>query len=298
MGILVTGGAGFIGSNLVGELIKNNKVIVLDNLATGNLENLENHNVEIITKPCSEIPNIKFGNLDFIFHLGIPSSSPMYKENKNLVGESINDFIKILELSKKNNCPLIYPSSSSIYNRNKTPWKENMEIEVTDFYTEARYLMERLAKLYFQLYNLPSIGLRFFSVYGPKEKSKGKYANLVSQFLWVMQKDEQPVIYGNGSQRRDFIFVSDVVNAGLLAMKKLEKEKICEIYNVGTGKNYSLNELVGILNKILGKEIKPKYIENPIKNYIQDTLADTLKAEEHISFKARVNLEEGIKKLL
>ena len=298
MKVLITGGAGFIGSNLSEELTKETEVIVLDNLHTGNLKNLKGINAKIITKSCSEIPNLEFGNLDFIFHLGVPSSSPMYKENPCLVGEAINDFIKILELAKKNNCPVIYASTSSIYNGNPVPWKEDLETKVSDFYTEARYSMERLAELYFQLYEVPSIGLRFFSVYGPKEETKGEYANLVSQFLWVMEKNEQPVIYGDGSQRRDLTFVSDIVKGCLLSMKKLEKEKICAIYNLGTGKNYSLNEVIELLNKILGKNIKPKYIENPIKNYVVETLADTSKAEKELGFKAKIELEDGINKSL
>jgi UDP-glucose 4-epimerase len=164
-----------------------------------------------------------------------------------------------------------------------------------DFYTEARYAMERLAMLYYQLYGVESIGLRFFSVYGPKEECKKNYANLVSQFIWAMNKNEQPVIFGDGSQKRDFIYVRDVVHACLLSMTSKTE---CDVFNVGTGRCYTLNELVDLLNRLLNISIEPKYVENPIKNYVQNTLADTTKANEELGFVAEYTLEEGIKEIL
>jgi len=293
---LVTGGAGFIGSNLVEKLVENNDIVVVDNLHTGSLENLKEfeNKIKFINKSCGEITSEDIGEIDGIFHIGIYSSSPMYKEDRSLVGKAINDFLTILELARRENCKIVFASSSSIYNGNPVPWRENMNIKVTDFYTEARYAMERLADLYYQLHGIESIGLRFFSVYGPKEKYKGKYANLVSQFLWAMKKNETPVIYGDGEQRRDFIYVKDVVNACVLAM---ESNKI-GVFNVGTGKDYSLNELIDILNDVLGKHIKPKYVENPIKNYVQNTKADTEKAKRELGFEHKYSLKEGIEKLI
>jgi len=293
---LVTGGAGFIGSNLVEKLVENNDIVVVDNLHTGSLENLKEfkNKVEFINKSCGEITLEDIEEIDGIFHIGIYSSSPMYKEDRSLVGKAINDFLNILELARRENCKIVFASSSSIYNGNPIPWREDMEIKVTDFYTEARYSMERLADLYHQLYGIESIGLRFFSVYGPKEKYKGKYANLVSQFLWAMEKDEIPVIYGDGEQRRDLTYVKDIVDACILAMKS---DKI-GAFNVGTGKDYSLNELIDILNNVLGKDIKPKYIENPIKNYVQNTRADTEKAKKELEFEHKYSLKEGIEKLI
>ncbi len=139
------------------------------------------------------------------------------------------------------------------------------------------------------------IGLRYFSVYGPHEKSKGKYANLVSQFLWAMMEGKQPVIYGDGAQTRDFTYVEDVVRANLLAMKS---DVNFGIYNVGTGKTYTLNQLVGILNQKLGILLSPQYVENKIKNYVQATLADTAKAKKELGFEAKISLEEGIDRLI
>jgi UDP-glucose 4-epimerase len=219
----------------------------------------------------------------------------MYKEDPYLVGKTINEAIAIFEYARKNQCKIVYASTSSIYNRNPIPYKEDMPIHVTDYYTECRYAIERLARLYYDLYNVKSIGLRLFSVYGPREEHKGKYANIVSQFLWAMLKDQSPIIYGDGSQTRDFIYVSDVVNAFILAMfSNID----CDIFNVGTGKNYSFNEVINLLNKYLGKDIKPIYKPNPIKNYVYHTLADTTKAEKILGFKAKISLEEGIRNII
>jgi UDP-glucose 4-epimerase len=164
-----------------------------------------------------------------------------------------------------------------------------------DFYTECRHAIERLAKLYNVFYGVKNAGLRFFSVYGPKEEYKREYANIVSQFLWSMRKDEAPVIFGDGTQTRDFTHISDVVEALLLAWKKNFE---AEVFNVGTGVAYSFNDIVNILNKLLCKNIKPVYRPNPIKNYVAHTLADTTKAEKILGFKAKTPLEEGLKTII
>jgi len=299
MKYLVTGGAGFIGSNLVEELVREGQeVVVLDNLSTGSLDNLSEvrNRIDFILAPAMKVLEIeKIKNLDGIFHLGIPSTTSLYRQNHFLVGESVNEFIKILELAKREKCKLIFVSSSSIYNGNKTPFREDMPILVTDFYTEARYLMERLAKLYFDFYKVKSIGFRLFSVYGPHEEGKKDFANLASQFFLKIKKGESPVIYGDGSQTRDFIYVEDIVRGVILGMKS---DIEFDILNLGTGKSYNLNQLVDILNDILRKDIKPTYMKNLVKNYVQDTLADVKKAKEKLGFEAKISLEEGIKKLL
>jgi UDP-glucose 4-epimerase len=295
MEIIVTGGCGFIGSNLVESLInERHSVNVFDNMNTGNPNNLKGLGAKIFSEPYSKIGSL-VQKPDMIFHLGIPSSSPMYRNNPELVGEAINDAITLFEYAKKKECKVVYASSSSLYNGNKPPYREDMPIYVTDYYTECRYSIERLAKLYNTLYGVKSIGLRFFSVYGPREKYKGKYANIITQFLWAMLKDEQPVIFGDGNQTRDFIYVGDIVKALMLAMKK---DFEYEIFNVGTGVAYSFNQIIDSLNELIGKNIKPIYKPNPIKNYVNDTLADTAKAEKMLGFKAKTTLKDGIARLI
>ena len=293
--ILVTGGAGFIGSNLVEALYKENEVTVLDNLHTGKRSNLENAikgGAKFVEGDAKNIKSIK-GDFDFVFHLGIYSASPMYRDNPNLVGEVVQGITEVLEYCKEASIPLVFASTSSIYNGIAPPHKENVIPGVTDYYTEARIACERMSELYFKLYNTKVAAMRFFSVYGYNDIGKGKFANLVTQFMDSLLKGEQPIVYGDGEQKRDFVFVSDVVNA-LLRASTIEG---FGIYNVGTGKNYSLNEAISKLQTITGKKITPKYIEMPVKNYVMTTLADTTKSKKEIGFDARVGLDEGIRLL-
>lgn len=296
MTTLVTGGAGFIGSNLVEDLLASGKeVIVLDNMATGSPGNLANllGRLSIIQASCNDIPRLDL-NPDEIYHLGIPSSSPMYKREPLLVGEAINGTIAVFELAKRCDARVVYASSSSLYNGIAPPHREDMQILVTDYYTEARLAIERMAELYNRLFNVGSVGLRFFSVYGPKEDAKKQYANMISQFMWDMRAGKAPVIYGDGLQTRDFTYVKDIVRALRLAMDS----NYNGILNAGTGAAYSFNDVIGLLNNRLGLRISPTYVENPIKNYVGHTLADTSRAEEILGFKAGYSLEKGMDDLL
>ncbi len=292
---LVTGGAGFIGSNLVHDLVKKgNDVIVVDSLHTGNKNLISDLNVEFYPMRIDEFyRKEKWNDIDGIFHLGKPSASPMYRQDRNRISEFVDGSIAVLEMAKELGIKMVAASTSSVYNGLEPPHREDMIIKITDFYTEVRLFEERLAKVYEDLYGIKWNEMRFFSIYGPREEYKKNYANLVTQFLWAIMKNEQPIIYGDGKQRRDFVYVDDVVNALELAMKS----KVNGIFNVGTGKSYSLNEMLDILKKITGKEVEPKYIENPMKNYVMVTQASTEKAKKELGFEAKISLEEGIKKI-
>jgi len=293
---IVTGGAGFIGSRLVRRLLeKGCKVIVIDNFHTGSISNLNEvlDKVKIVEGRSRKISELK-EEVSGVFHLGIYSSSPMYRKNPRLVSEIVEDAIAILEYCKEAGCPLVYASTSSLYNGNPLPYREDMPVFVTDYYTEARYYLERLSELYRNMHGVRSTGLRLFSVYGENEIPKGKYANMVSQFIWYMLKGEAPVIYGDGSQTRDFIYVEDVVDAFLVSMHS-EKDGI---FNVGTGIETSFNQVFNRIKEVLGSGLEPKYVPCPIKNYVYRTKADTTKAETQLGFKARTSLEDGIRKLI
>ena len=296
--IVVTGGAGFIGSNLVERLAQFNKVTVVDNIHTGTEANLKDAmatgNVKLLQIDSKDISKVGFAP-DYIFHLGMPSSTPMYKANPHLVHEVIGGAIHLLEFAKSTNAKLIIASSSSIYNGLPLPYKEDAVPKVTDYYTEARFAVERLAELYSNLHGVDSICLRQFAVYGPHEENKKQYANLVSQFMWSIQKGEQPLVYGDGLQTRDFTYVDDVVDAYI---KAAEKVKGFDIFNVGTGKSYTINELIKKLNEHMGTDIKPMYKPLAISNYVMYTQADTKKASEKLGFTAKYSLDDGIAKLL
>ncbi len=294
MRALVTGGAGFIGSNLVEALLDSCEVTVLDNFHTGSMKNLEDvvGDIKVVKGTCNDCLAFDL-KPDVIYHLGIPSSSPMYKKNPMMMGEAINGMVAIMELARQSGSEkVVFASSSSLYNGVPVPHREDAVIPVADYYTEARLAIERVAELYYRLYGIGYAGMRFFSVYGPHEEAKKQYANMVTQFLWGMRAGEAPVIFGDGSQTRDFTYVDDVVDALMLAAKKATG-----IFNVGTGKAYSFNYVVDLLNRKLEKDLKPEYRENPIKNYVMHTLADTTKISS-LGVKAKVSLEEGIERIL
>jgi len=284
MKYVVTGSAGFIGSTLVDRLkAEGHTIECYDNYMTGKVKNRTVKSIFELTK---------LRHLDGIYHLGMPSSSPMYKDMPitNVV-DMVHVSMAVFELARANNCPLVYASSSSVYNRNDTPFEEDMEIRVTDYYTEQRYWLERMALLYSMEYGIRTIGLRFFSVYGPRDENKGQYANIVTQFILDILEDKSPLIFGDGKQNRDFIHVDDVVESLLQAMSY----QFTDVFNVGTGVACSFNQIVERVNRHLGKDIKPTYTPNPIHNYVFDTLADTLYCRNLLGFKARIRFQEGLK---
>ena len=298
MKIIVTGGAGFIGSNLVEELVRSGEdVVVVDNFTTGTMDNLKavRKSVKVVRVPSQKIMMLKMPKVKTIFHLGIPSSSPMYRDNPLLVGEAISGFMNVFELAKKNRCKVVYASTSSMYRGCPTPHREDAFSEPFDYYTEARVAMERLARVYYGLHGVSSVGMRFFSVYGPHERAKGTFANNVSQFLWDMIENKAPEIFGDGEQTRDFVNAKDVVKA---CIKAAESRLGCEVVNVGTGRETSFNQVIELLNKSLGKSIKPVYSPNPIKNYVDHTLADLTRVKRLLGYKPSISLEEGIEQLV
>jgi UDP-glucose 4-epimerase len=293
--IIVAGGAGFIGSNIVERLAPDNKVTVIDSLHTGNEANLkaamETGNVSFIHDDVKNIGNHGIDGADYIFHTGSYSSTPMYKKNPHLTGEVITGMISVCEYAKENSTKVVFASTSSMYSGLKPPHHEGMDLPVTDYYTEGKIGMERISELYTKLYSLDIAAMRPFSVYGFRETSKGEYANVATQFLWAMKAGRQPVIYGDGSQRRDLTFVTDVVDAFTLAA---EKNKGFNTYNIGTGRNYDMNDIVGRINAMLGTDIKPNYVVMPMKNYVWENLADTTKSEKALGFKAKVDVDKGL----
>ncbi len=286
---LVIGGAGFIGSNLVERLLEEgHNVYIIDNYSTGHPNNIPQKAVFLersIERFCSEYDDPQ---LDGVFHLGQPSSSPMYRTNRSLVGRTIAEFTNLLKYCRDHKVKVVYASTSSVYNRNKPPYDESMSIFPTDFYTETRYLMERLAMVYYEMDQVKSVGLRLFSVYGPHEEYKKNYANIITQLVWAKKNNQTFDIYGDGEQRRDATYVSDVVEGFMLAM---QTDIACDIFNIGSGVSHSFNEII----KIIGTKVN--YVPMPLKNYVDVTLANTVKAQEILGFKAKVALADGLEKL-
>lgn len=294
MKVLVTGGAGFIGSNLVEALIRRgNDVTVIDNLSTGSLDNLKDMPVMLnVGNCCPDI--LSECEPEIIYHLGMPSSSPMYKRNPFLMGDTINATLAVFELAKRCNARVVFTSSSSVYNELAPPHSEDMPIKVTDYYTETRHSVERISELYRHLHGVSSLGLRLFSVYGPRDLAKGTYANVITQFLLQIKDGVSPEIYGDGSQSRDFIYIDDVCNALMLA-----GNSTCQgIVNVGTGVSYTFLDIIRMINEALGTDVTPTFIENPIGNYVSNTLANTSLVRKLLGFRANITIEDGITKMV
>jgi UDP-glucose 4-epimerase len=197
-----------------------------------------------------------------------------------------------------------------VYNGLPTPYKESDNVTPKTFYESSFYCREALARTYNLEYGVDSVGLRYFSVYGPNERHKGRFANNISQFIWDMvEKGKGAVIYGDGNQTRDFTFVYDVVQANILALSGRKKQERgdtelfkrdgCKIYNVGTGIRTSFNRVVDIINKLEGTNIKPTYLKNPIGNYVKHTMADISLARAELGYDPEwKDVEVGIRYLL
>lgn len=301
--VLITGGLGFIGSNLARYLLqRGHQITVLDNLMLGKRNNVKDikNKIEIIIGDVRNEKDLeKAKNIDYIVHLASSSASPMFWDNlRGSVSNNIDGYLSALEYAKKYKInKVLYATTSSIYANNKVPLREDDKVIPPNFYSVTKLAMEYISEIFSRTYGLECIGFRFMSVYGRNEKSKGRFANLASQFLWQMKKGERPIIYGDGEQRRDFTNVTDVCRAielGIACNKKFGSI----IFNIGSGKDYSLLDLVKIINKVLGKNIRPKLVENPMKeNYIYTQLPDLTKIKKELGYLPSLTLEEGVRGL-
>jgi len=302
MKILVTGGAGFIGSHIANTLSreKNTAVVAVDDLSLGMPINLF-QSVKFVKGSVMdyELTLELSKGCDYIFHSAAKSSSPMFKNDpREGVDVNVLGFMNLMESAKRNKVKkVIFASSSSMYSGLPIPFKESQTITPKTFYEASFYCREILARSYYLENGLNSIGLRYFSVYGPNEKHKGNFANNISQFLWNMTNGDSPIIYGDGTQTRDFTFVDDVVQANILALQSEERE--FGIYNIGTGIETSFSRIVEIINQHLGTDISATYVDNPIKNYVRKTKADISLAKSELEYEPTwKSPEDGIAALI
>jgi len=299
---LVTGGAGFIGSNIVEKLVeKNVEVKVLDSMYLGKPENLEKveDQIEIIEGSVMDekLVNSAVEDCDTVFHLAARSSSPMHKEDA-AEGARINieGFINVAEAADEQNVEkVVYASTSSMYGSVEPPHEVDSGEYPMNLYTASKMSRELYAKTYSVQTDVQFTGLRFFSVFGPHEKAKGKYANVVTQFLWKMQDGEQPVIWGDGDQERDLVYVEDVAEANIAASQRIE-EANGEVFNVGKGNPQTFNRVVEKLNNVLGTEIEAERIENPRDNYVMQHKAEISRTKEVLGWEPKHSFEEGLEK--
>ncbi len=295
--ILVTGGAGFIGSNLANHLAERNQVVALDDGYLGTPENL-NEPVTFVEGSvlADDLPT----DVDVVFHLAALSSYAMHEETPTRGARvNVEGFVNIVEQARNDGCEtVVYASTSSIYGSRTEPSPEDMDVTVNTGYEASKMARERYAEYFQNHYEMAMAGMRFFSVYqgyGGAEEHKGEFANVIAQFADDIANGRSPELYGDGRQTRDFTHVEDIVRGLELAAE----HRLSGIYNLGTGEAYSFNTVVDMLNDELGKEIEPRYVENPIPDdvYVHDTCADPSKMNTETGWEPEIDFEEGIRRV-
>ncbi|WP_121743416.1 NAD-dependent epimerase/dehydratase family protein [Natronorubrum halophilum] len=294
--VLVTGGAGFIGSNLSNALAEHNEVIALDNGYLGTSENLDDEVTYVEADVLDEdLPT----DVDVVYHLAALSSRQMLEENpREGARVNIEGFVNVVEQALADGCrTIVYASSSSVYGSRTTPTAEDIDIEAATGYDASMLGRERYAEYYNDFYDeLTLAGMRFFSVYqgyGGTEEHKGAYANTVSQFADEIANGNAPVLWGDGTQTRDFTHIDDIVRG----LKEAADHELAGVYNLGTGDPYSFNEMVDLINDVLETDIEPTYEAVPLENYIYDTCGDSSKIREETGWEPRIDFEEGVERV-
>ena len=300
---LVTGGAGFIGSNLVEALLKKGYTVrALDDLSQGKQEN-----IDLFSKDKNyicihgDIRNLKTcltvtEGVDFVLHQAAWGSVPRSIEQP-LLYEAINiqGTLNMLEASRRNEVKkFVYASSSSVYgDEPNLPKKEGKEGGLLSPYALTKKVNEEYAKLYTKLYGLDTYGLRYFNVFGRRQDFNGAYAAVIPKFIKQLLKDEAPIIYGDGQQSRDFTYIENVIEANLKACAA-SSEMAGEVFNIAYGDRETLEDVYTSLCQALGKKIKPIYAPERTGD-IKHSQADITKAEEMLDYSPSWDFESGIK---
>lgn len=292
--ILITGVAGFIGSNLAVRLLEEgHKVVGIDNLSYGVKEQVPDgvafFQQDIRSKDIYPL----FKGADCVFHLAAKNcindcqKDPVETSDINVTGT-----VNVLEASVRAGVKkVIYAESSAVYEGvNQFPTPENI-VEPRSFYARSKVAGHYFAEAYKEFYNLDSIGVRYCSVYGPRQDYRRALPPLMSAFIIKLLKGERPIIYGNGEKRRDFTYIDDINDAHMLLMNEAKANN--EVYNIGFGKNYSVNEIYKIIKNLLGVDVEPIY-KDDLEGEAQVTLADCSKLQA-LGWKPKISIEEGIK---
>lgn len=261
--ILITGGLGFIGSHISNMLMKDNHTIIVDNLSTGNINNLinPNHdNLEIIKKDICEIDwDDILTDIDYIFHLAAMASVPLSIDAPVKCNEvNLNATVKLLDSAVKNNVQkIVFSSSAAVYGQNKNmPLKETEPFMPTSPYAASKASCEIYLKSFYESYGLNYTVLRYFNVFGPKQDKNSDYAAVIPNFISAFLSEKSPKIYGDGDQTRDFIYVKDVATANILACKS----KYNGVVNIASGEKITINQLFEVIKNNLGSELEAKYL--------------------------------------
>ncbi len=302
---LVTGGGGFIGSNIVEELLRRGEnVRVLDNFSTGKRENLLPflNKVELVEGDIRSYHIVRAAveGVDFILHqAALPSvprsiNDPLTTNEVNVVG-TLNILNAAKDVGVKR---IVYASSSSIYGDLETmPKTEEMLPKPLSPYAVSKLAGEKYCQVFTRLYGLETVALRYFNVFGPRQDPTSQYSAVIPKFVKMIQHGDPPTVFGDGEQSRDFTFVQNVVHANLLACGEGLEELSGEVFNIAYGKRVTINNLVKRINRILGTEIQPTYA-NPRPGDVKHSLANIGKARQFLGYEPEIDFEDGLKRTI
>jgi len=296
---LVTGGAGFIGSHIVEELInRGENVRVLDNFSTGRRENIQPFldKIELIEGDIRSYHIVRqaVNGIDFILHqAALPSvprsiKDPITTNEVNVVGT-----LHILDAAKEAGVKrVVFASSSSIYGNSEVlPKREDMPPNPLSPYANSKLAAENYCRIFASIYGLETVCLRYFNVFGPRQDPNSQYSAVIPKFIQMIKNDKRPIIYGDGEASRDFTYVSNVVNANILAC--IAKDAVGEVYNIACGKSITINQLVKKIADILGKKSEPVY-EDPRPGDVKHSYASIIKATRYLGYKVNEDFDSGL----
>ncbi len=296
---LVTGGAGFIGSHIAEELVKKGHAVrIIDNFFTGKRENISSflEEIELVEADIREFKACRkvVEGMDFVLHQAALTSVPLSIEDPLLTNEiNITGTLNLLLASRDAKVQrLVFASSAAVYgDESRLPKTENMEGLPISPYALSKQVGELYCRLFSQLYGLSTVCLRYFNIFGPRQDPFSQYASVIPNFIGKMLKEEKPPVFGDGEQSRDFLYVSNVVDANILASNA--RDVSGEVFNIAGGEKTTVNLLVKELNDTLGKEIKPSY-EDPRPGDIKHSYADISKARKMLKYEPTVSFSEGL----
>jgi UDP-N-acetylglucosamine 4-epimerase len=310
MKLLITGGCGFIGSNIAEYFLENNlfeSITIIDNLSSGFIKNIQNllekyKNIKFIEADLKDIEvcrNIT-KNIDAICHQAATGSVPRsindpFFYHKN----NVDGFFNLLIAAKENGCRrFVYASSSSVYGDNDNlPKIEDKIGNVLSPYAATKKINEIYANVFHKCYEMEIIGLRYFNVFGEKQNPNGEYAAVIPKFIDFVKNGESPTIFGDGSFSRDFTYIINVVRANYLALTTTNPECFGEVFNIGAGGRITINEIFYKICRIMGKNITPNYQPNR-KGDIPHSNASIKKAQSMLGYMPEVEFEEGLRETI
>lgn len=286
---LITGGAGFIGSNLALELEnKGVEVTILDDYSSANIQNLQGFKGEVIIGDEAKLVDLN-DQFDTIFHEAAITDTT-FKDDKEMLRKNTEGFKKILKFAIAQNATLVYASSAGVYGNGKTPMKESQQPQPLNAYGFSKHFMDNLARKHYKS-GIRIVGVRYFNVFGQGEKHKGKTSSMIYQLYKQMAQGKNPRIFKYGEQIRDHIYVKDVVAATIKAAESKENG----VFNIGSGEAINFNQVIEFLNKAMKTSFKPEYFDNPYKEVYQvHTHADISKTMKALNWKPKFSAKNGI----